>query len=238
MRIAFFGGSFDPPHHGHLAIAHAAMERLHLDEVLFAPVGLQPLKREAQPASFQDRAEMVRLAIEDDPRLRLSLADAPRTAPNYTIDTLLELRATLAADDRLFFLVGADSFLTLHKWHRAAELLFVCDFIVAGRPGSPIGRAALPLPDGVSAEAAVSCGPGCIAYPLRDTAGHSGTLYLLPGLHEDVSATEIRRALAGGGEPQSALRPEVVTYIRQHGLYRLAWNAGSPSAGAAPGSRS
>lgn len=230
MRIAFFGGSFDPPHRGHLAIAHAALERLHLDEVLFAPVGVQPLKRDAQPASFDDRAAMVELAIAGNTRLRLSLLDAPQGGretnytdgrkPNYTVDTLLALRQSLAGIDELFCLLGADSFLTLHNWRRAAELLFVCDFIVAARPGFDIEDAARSLPAGVYAEDEVLSGPGYIAQRLRDGAARVSTLYLLPDLREDVSATEIRQALVEGAESQSALDPAVVRYIRERELYR------------------
>src|ERR1019366_5402072 len=96
-RVAFFGGSFDPPHLGHLAIARAARDAFHLDTVLFAPVGAQPLKPEGSSASFEDRLAMTRLAIEGQPGFELSLADAPKPSdgrglkpnytPNYTIDT-------------------------------------------------------------------------------------------------------------------------------------------------------
>ena len=90
QRIAFFGGSFDPPHLGHLAVAHAALAALPLDTVLFAPVGAQPLKPAGSTASFDDRVEMTRLAIEGERAFRISLADAPRPngKPNYTLETL------------------------------------------------------------------------------------------------------------------------------------------------------
>ena len=95
-RIAFFGGSFDPPHRGHLTIAHAAQSALSLDTVLFAPVGAQPLKPDGSTAGFQDRVAMTRLAIAGEPNFALSLADAPKPANtpkfNYTIDTLLALK--------------------------------------------------------------------------------------------------------------------------------------------------
>src|ERR1700728_4305611 len=93
-RVAFFGGSFDPPHIGHVAVARAARQALHLDRVLFAPVGLQPLKPTGPSASFEDRVAMTRLAIAGQPGFELSLADAPKAAgaaPNFTIDTLTTL---------------------------------------------------------------------------------------------------------------------------------------------------
>jgi nicotinate-nucleotide adenylyltransferase len=136
MRIAFFGGTFDPPHCGHIAIARAAIERLALDRVLVAPVGTQPLKGGLAHSSYEDRMAMVRLAVASDPRLAASEVDAPLPGgqPNYTFDTLQRLRHQLQPSDKLFCLLGADSFLTLNRWHQCGKLLFLCDFIVAGRP--------------------------------------------------------------------------------------------------------
>ena len=151
MRIAFFGGTFDPPHRGHLAIARAAGARLSLDQVLVAPVATQPLKGGSAHSSFADRLAMVRLAVANDPCLVASDLDAPRPdgKPNYTIDTLRRLRRQLQPDDELFFLLGADSFLTLKLWHRSSELLLSCNFIVAGRPGFSLEQINAALPRGV-----------------------------------------------------------------------------------------
>ena len=137
MRIAFFGGTFDPPHCGHIAIARAAITRLALDQVLVAPVGTQPLKGGSAHSSFEDRLAMVRLAVAGEPGLTASNVDAPLPGgqPNYTFDTLQRLRSQLQPTDELFCLLGADSFLTLKRWHQCTELLLFCDFIVAGRPG-------------------------------------------------------------------------------------------------------
>src|SRR6201989_1373871 len=98
MRIALFGGSFDPPHAGHIGIAMAAVERLHLDRVLMAPVGRQPLKRDQAQSSFEDRMVMVQLACAAHPQLSASATDAPRLDGrcNYTYDTLQLLRETLS----------------------------------------------------------------------------------------------------------------------------------------------
>ncbi|HTX49139.1 MAG TPA: nicotinate-nicotinamide nucleotide adenylyltransferase, partial [Caulobacteraceae bacterium] len=128
MKIGLFGGSFDPPHCGHIALAKLAMERLGLERVLLAPVGLQPLKRDRPQASFADRVAMTRLAIEGEAPLELSLIDAPRTdgRPNYTIDTVRALRAQLPGEDQLICLMGADSFLGIGKWYRASDLLVAC----------------------------------------------------------------------------------------------------------------
>jgi nicotinate (nicotinamide) nucleotide adenylyltransferase len=145
-RVAFFGGSFDPPHLGHLAIARAARDAFHLDRVLFAPVGAQPLKPEGSSASFEDRLAMTRLAIENEPGFELSLADAPKSSParspqqppdyspNYTIDTLEGLRAEFGPACALYCLMGADAFFGLRRWHRAAEIPYAAALIVASRP--------------------------------------------------------------------------------------------------------
>ncbi len=103
MNIGFFGGSFDPPHRGHIALARLAMDRLGLDRVLLAPVGVQPLKRDRPQADYSDRVAMTRLAIEGQPGLEVSLIDAPRAdhRPNYTIDTLRALRSDAGAERRL-----------------------------------------------------------------------------------------------------------------------------------------
>src|SRR5580704_100017 len=139
MRVALFGGSFDPPHHGHIAIASAAADAFALDRVLFAPVGHQPLKSDATPAPFADRLAMVELACKADPRFFPSDVDAPRPdgAANYTVSTLAALTEKMS-DVRLFNLVGADSFLNLRRWHDPERLLELAEWIVVSRPGFPL----------------------------------------------------------------------------------------------------
>jgi nicotinate-nucleotide adenylyltransferase len=153
-RVAFFGGSFDPPHLGHLAVARAAQAALGLDTVLFAPVGAQPLKPHGSTASFEDRLAMTRLAIVDQPGFILSMADAPKAhgAPNFTIETLLALRAELPPGGEISCLMGADSFAGLKRWHRAAEIPFAAPLIVASRPGERLADLKAQLPEGVVVE--------------------------------------------------------------------------------------
>jgi nicotinate-nucleotide adenylyltransferase len=229
MKIGFFGGSFDPPHRGHIALAQLAMQRLGLDRVLFAPVGLQPLKRHRPQAGFDDRVAMTRLAIEGRPGLEVSLIDAPRPdhRPNYTLDTIRSLRASLPDDSRVYFLMGADSFLTIGQWHRAVDLLFACDFIVAARlgfdPGVDCARLTDALPGGIVAEPFAA--PDLPqALTLRNASGRESHLYLLPDLAERASATTLREALERGDPveqwPRDWLDPRVAAYIREHHLYR------------------
>jgi nicotinate-nucleotide adenylyltransferase len=232
MRIALFGGSFDPPHSGHVGIAMAAVERLHLDRILMAPVGRQPLKRDQVQSPFEDRMIMVQLACAGHPQLAASAIDAPRLDGryNYTYDTLELMRETLSDDDELFCLVGADSLQTLHHWHRAAEALMLAQWIVAARPGFTLEALETLLPAGVRA-GQPEHGDGWLCIPLTGPAPESspgsapsGTIWLLPGLHYEVSATELRAELAdnSAGIPQPVLDPQVARYAREHKLYQHA----------------
>jgi nicotinate-nucleotide adenylyltransferase len=230
-KIAFFGGSFDPPHRGHLAVARAAQVALALDSVLFAPVGAQPLKPRGSTASFADRLAMTELAIQREPNFAISLADAPARAKahNYTIDTLFQLRDELGAGTALYCLMGADSFLNLQCWHRGAEIPFVAPLIVAARPGQQLAVLTGALPAGLSvdrefSESRASGGVLLRTSTMRNESGASAPFYLLPGLHVDISASEIRLQMLsthGDTDQGSELLPALVTdYIASHGLYR------------------
>ncbi len=239
-RIAFFGGSFDPPHCGHLAVAKAARVALSLDTVLFAPVGAQPLKPLGSTASFEDRLAMTELAIQDEPGFKISLVDAPAvdlsnepgtapaSIPNYTIDTLHRLQEELAPQDELFCLMGADSFLGLRRWHRGVEIPFSARLIVTSRPGQELGDLASVLPAGISIEPNKDeTGASRVevkTFQLRGPTGETMQLYLLPGLAVDISASEVRaqvRAARGGPTGRNDLLPEpVLDYIAAHDLYR------------------
>lgn len=232
-RVAFFGGSFDPPHLGHLAVARAAQAALGLDTVLFAPVGAQPLKPQGSSAGFDQRLAMTRLAIAGDAAFSLSLADAPTPsgAPNYTLETLLALRAELPPDGALFCLMGADSFLSLRHWRRSAEIPFAAPLIVASRPGQPLDGLKAALPAGLTMEPAEDeqtrpqpAGMEVRSYLLENAAGDRTPFYLLPGLYVEISASEIReqvRSAAGSIPAHQELLPAAVSdYIRERGLYR------------------
>jgi nicotinate-nucleotide adenylyltransferase len=235
-RIAFFGGSFDPPHIGHVAVASAAQQALQLDRILFAPVGLQPLKPSGSSASFEDRVAMTRLAIANQPAFEISLLDAPDTAkstpnytPNYTSDTLTNLRKSLPADAQLFLLLGADSFFTLCHWHRAAEIPFLANLIVASRPNVSSAENSNPemqeldnpsryLPTSISIQP-IPNQPN--RYSVINPTGQQSQLTILPNLNYDISATQLRNQIQGrsGNEP-ALLDPAVLQYIQQHRLYQ------------------
>jgi len=221
MRVGLFGGSFDPPHRGHVALARLAIERMRLDRVLLAPVGVQPLKRDRPQAGFADRVAMTRLAIEGEPGMEVSLIDAPHSngRPNYTIDTVRSLREMLEPDDELFCLMGADSFLSVGKWHRASELLVACDFIVASRPGFELNRIAAALPASISVASCDQQQEDNLVLCLRGAGHRESRLCLLPDLRDQASATGIRASLERGGVPRGELDPAVTAYIREHRLY-------------------
>lgn len=203
MRIALFGGTFDPPHLGHLAIAKAAADAFHLDLVLFAPAGRQPLKSHASPTSFDHRLAMVTLACAEDPRFIPSTIDAPRPdgQPNYTVDTLAQLRQQ-KPEDTLFNLVGADSFLSLPHWRDPIRLLDLAEWIVVSRPGSPLDL----WHDDLSS--------------LRLTPAQRARIHLLETIHEDISATHLRQRLHSGDPCADLLPSAVADYIQIHHLYR------------------
>ena len=199
MRIALFGGTFDPPHRGHLGIARAAADAFALDTVLFAPAGQQPLKTATAATPFSDRLAMVELACAADPRFIVSTIDAPRAdgTPNYTVDSLAALRSQMP-EATLYNLVGADSFLSLRQWREPERLLALAEWIVANRPG----------------------------YPLNDlsslglTAAQRARVHLLETVAMDISATMLRERLAAGDRCRDLLPPEILSYIQTHGLYR------------------
>lgn len=237
-RVAFLGGSFDPPHLGHLAVARAARDAFRLDRVLFAPVGAQPLKPEGSTASFAERVAMVQLAINGESGFAVSLADAPKPTggPNFTLETLMELRIRLGADSTLFCLMGADSFFALRRWHRAAEIPFVAPLIVASRPGEALGRLQEALPEGLTIQGEEGAdhsesGVEVRTFSLMNRAGKHAALYVLPGLHVEISASEIREGIregirngvgghAGVDRERGLLPDSVQEYVRAHGLYR------------------
>ena len=225
-RVAFFGGSFDPPHFGHIAIARAAWQALHLDRVLFAPVGLQPLKPTGPSASFEHRVAMTRLAIAEEPGFEISLLDAPSPGiphPNYTVDTLTHLRQSLPAGTQLYLLLGADSFRTLPSWRRASEIPFLANLIVASRP-APEG---FTLSDASDISASLPSGITTTPLPnqrnqyrLTNSAEEQSQLIILPHLHYDISATQLRNQVHGlRSDEAPLLNPAVLQYIHQHHLY-------------------
>jgi nicotinate-nucleotide adenylyltransferase len=241
MNIGLFGGSFDPIHHGHLALARAAADYYALRQVLFVPADVPPHKQKQPLTAFIHRYAMVALATQDEKRFVASLAEAPefvelRSAgqpgaavtaqgvsrqdrANYSIDTVRRLGKTLKKSDKLFFLIGIDAFRDIAKWREARAILAECDFIVASRPGYSLRDVAESLPEALRPSASVTR-PFHKQPATGDLVLPGVTLHLLEGVNQNVSATVIRTAAAQGKPLARWLDPRVADYIRKHGLYR------------------
>jgi nicotinate-nucleotide adenylyltransferase len=233
MNVGLFGGSFDPIHRGHLALAQAAASRYSLRQVLFVPSNVPPHKQKQSLTPFVHRYAMVALGTQDEKTFVPSLLEAPEietstrgsiagrspASANYSIDTVRRLKKTLRKSDRLFFLIGIDAFRDIAKWREAQALLAECDFVVASRPGYSLRDVAESLPEDLRPSAAVT--RPFHKQPAKGELVLPGvTLHLLEGVNQSISATAIRAAAAQGKSLARLLDPRVADYIRKHGLYR------------------
>lgn len=134
MRLAIFGGTFDPIHNAHLVVAREAAARFQLDRVWLVPAERPPHKRLATHAPYEDRFRMVELACAGEPKLEASRLEQG-TASSYSIDTIEKVRARLAPGDPLFFVIGADAFAEIESWRRWQDVVRAVEFIVVSRPG-------------------------------------------------------------------------------------------------------
>jgi nicotinate-nucleotide adenylyltransferase len=220
MKVALFGGTFDPVHRGHMAVARAAARKFGLDVIYFAPADIPPHKQRRALTGFQHRYAMLALATSGDKRFVPSLIDAHTGQPNYSYDTVRRLKKMLALSsrDRLYFLIGIDAFKEISTWYKPVELLHECDFIVVSRPGYSLGDAARALPESLrpsDSELQKLSRKQSGAIRLRRT-----TLHLLAGVAEPVSSTEIR-SLAGKSPARLSryVPPRVAEYIKKERLY-------------------
>ncbi len=199
-RVVLFGGTFDPVHLGHTAVAAFAAERLDADKVVFVPARRSPHKRENPVASGEDRLAMLRLAAADCNRFEVSDCELRREGPSYTLDTVLGFRRRLGSDAKLYWLIGADMARDLPKWHRVSELLDACTLCIMRRGGYPP-----PELEGLE-----SLGTARAAR-LRESVLETPPV--------DISSSEIRRRLATGEDVTGLLSPKVLDYIEKNGLY-------------------
>jgi nicotinate-nucleotide adenylyltransferase len=228
MNIGLFGGTFDPVHRGHIALAQAALERCKLHRVYFVPANVPPHKKRAV-AAFVHRYAMLVLATDNEKRFVPSLLEAPEedgTAhrrgaekPNYTIETVRRLKQSLKSNDTVYLLVGMDAFADIAKWHQAEALFKECAFIVAGRPGFSLADVANALPGSLRPRIEVTR-PFQKHTPCGDLVLPGVTIHLLEDLHQRVSATAIRGAAASGRPLGRFMDPSVSEYIKKTGLYR------------------
>ena len=190
-RVGLFGGTFDPVHNAHVALAHAALNALQLDEVRWIPTG-QPWQKDRTITPAKAREAMVRLAIEGEPRFTLSRIEIERNGPSFTLDTVRELAAAEPATEWVL-LIGADQYAGLHSWRDWRELLARATLAVANRPGTP-------------------------RPPDPEVQRHPHRAVPLPML--DISSTEIRHRVNTGDDISQLVPSQVARYIETHRLYR------------------
>jgi len=198
-RIGILGGTFDPPHVAHLWLATLAADALGLSRVLLMPAAHPPHKGGKPISNAADRVMMTRLAIAGDPLLDLSLVEMERPGPSYTVDSLVELRASLGADEGLVLVMAADSLAEIGTWREPDRLLALAEWAVGPRPGSP-------LPDRAA---------------LRERFGAAeARIHLLAGPSLDLSSSEVRRRVAAGRSIRYLVPRAVEELIADRGLYR------------------
>ena len=195
--VGVLGGTFDPPHLGHLVIARQALTKLGLTRVLFAPTRQPPHKPADGITPIEDRLAMVRLAIAAQPDFSLSQIDVDRAGPTYTVDTMHLLRQQFP-DAELYFIMGMDSLSTILTWRSPDRLIQACRLVVFNRPGYSVDLAAL--------EAQL---PG-----LRERT------VMLPAPALDIAASDIQRRVRAGQSIAHLVPEAVAAYIAEHKLYQ------------------
>ncbi|MGH9733311.1 MAG: nicotinate-nucleotide adenylyltransferase [Candidatus Acidiferrales bacterium] len=213
--IALFGGTFDPIHAGHLAVASAAQRRFHLDAIYFIPSARPPHKSRSELAPFVHRYTMVALACAEHRGFLPSLAEAPVDGTGshvfYTVDTVRRLGRE-HPDDHIYFIVGADQFLELPTWKSYETLLDLTDFVIASRPGFRIDTLRLVVPPEKLAGRAATDSNKIV---LRKSAIH-----LLTTVNSHVSSTEVRERLKENKNIHGLVPARVEEYILGQALYR------------------
>ena len=199
-RIGILGGSFDPVHIGHVALAHDALHQAGLDQVLLIPARLQPFKQERTPASGEDRMKMLDLALADEPGIKPCSYELEQEGVSYTYLTMRALQQRFGPEAKLYFITGADSILKLDTWMHADELLSRYAFIVGSRPGY--------LDEDMDESIE------------RIRREHGTEIIVISNKPFDISATEIRNRLARGESTDGLILGTVAEYIREHGLYK------------------
>ena len=211
--IALLGGSFDPVHKGHVALADYFIALLQPDELRVIPAG-NPWQKHGLQASGQDRMAMVRSAFSTQKvAVNIDQQEILRDSATYTIDTLRAVRKELGPDVSVVFLMGADQLQHLNTWQEWQQMFDYAHICAASRPGFAMDAAHVPAD--VAQEFARRAGA---LEQIRNTA--QGLAYLAPNLAVDISATAIRAALQRGEHPISLVPPGVLDYIEQHHLYK------------------
>lgn len=218
MRLGVLGGTFNPIHNGHLAIARQTHEALGLDRILFIPTNDPPHKPHQGLAPAKDRYEMVRLAIGSNPLFVISDVELRRSGTSYSIDTVRQLQHEYGPQTELFFLIGLDAFLDFPTWHEPDTLLTLCSFVVISRPGLSFqALSTLSLLPPLSQQSLLDLDRGGSSRLTVPMGTHSLICLRLPP--SDVSASGIRSKFKQGLPTANLLPPQVESYILQHHIY-------------------
>jgi len=209
--LALYGGTFDPIHYGHLKSVEALARLVKLKNVTIMPNNVPPHRPQPEASSAQ-RKEMIKLAIAGNPLFTLDDRELTRSTPSWTVETLEQLRAKIDRLSVLAFIIGQDSLLSLHRWHRWETLLTLCHLLVTQRPGYPL---TMETPEQQR----------WLAQNVTDSVATlhqlpAGKVLLAPTPLYDISATTIRHRLESNQPCDDLLPPDVLTFILQHGLYR------------------
>jgi len=202
-KIALFGGTFDPIHLGHTAVAAEACKHIGAEKIIFVPAKRSPLKGSIPKAGDADRLKMIALAIAGNKNFQLSDYELQKPAPSYTLQTVRHFQAEFGGETAIYWLLGADSIEDLPYWHRIVELIDQCNL-------STMYRAGCDRPDFSRFESI--WGRQRVEKLQR---------HVVPTSLIDISSTEIRNRLAAGRDVSDMLHPAVADYIYSHGLYRL-----------------
>ncbi len=225
MNIALYGGTFDPVHLGHVAVAHAAAERFNFGRVYFVPADIPPHKQKQPLTAYYHRYAMLALALAGEKKLLPSLLEAPEIVQaegqlaSYSVDTVRRFRQRLGKRDKLFFLIGIDAFQEIGKWKDPVALLRECEFVVASRPGFSLGEAAMSLPEEIRPKEDVAR-----IFRHREAAGplmlSGAVIHFLEGIYKPESSTQVRNAVRAGRGLVRLVAEPVADYIRKMHLYK------------------
>ena len=220
MRIGLFGGTFNPVHFGHLRAALEVKAGFDLDEVILIPAALPPHKLPGEVADAADRLQMLNLALEDTPGLKLSNVELMRTGPSYTIDTVQHFKHTLPDQSRIYLIMGMDAFLEIDTWKSYDELLLKIPFIIINRPksgtdGNVIGWKFMEnfVTSKISADYVFSESQSCYR------AKNKQPVYIFEVTVLDISSTRVRSLINGGRSIRYLVPQKVADFINSKGLY-------------------
>ncbi len=219
-KIAFYGGSFDPAHRGHLAIAHALLEQFGLDEFVFVPAFHAPHKSRKKPTSAYDRFAMLCLITENESNISVSKMEIEMPERPYSVETLTRLNAE-QPDTKIFFVMGADSWMDITTWREWETVLSLSDHIVVTRPGIEIGSSHVTAEiQGRIIDLRGKSKAESESLIERTALSRTKSIYLTDSVNLDISATQIRRKIREN-DPSwlSDVPAEVANYIEKYQIY-------------------